>query len=306
MPFLEFALNEITKAEPEKACCRRALALGALFDADIDANGESIYIDARNTEIAEYLAELLSRRLSLAPTSQQVKRAGREYTCVTVRSPRLSKILRRIDGGEATLSEYLEFKCPSCRACFLRGVFVMRGTLTLKEANNHLELRIKHKKRADLLSSLIGACGVEPKQVARGDAVGLYYKRGDDMEDFFNLLQMNDTLFLIMNERIRRGYVMRSRRAVNCETSNIRRSVDSSQRQVRALEMLRAEGILEGLEPDLAATAKLRLENHSASYAELAKMHEPKITKAAVSRRITKLLNMADKLAAEKNKDIPD
>lgn len=303
MSFSELAVREMIEDAPSRACCRRALALGMILDAQSDADG--IGIDIQSPERAEYYAATVARQLSAEATTSIVKKAGREFFRISTPSHKYAEKLRGLDGEGSTLSELIEFKCPSCRMNFLRGIFIVRGSFTFSAGNNHLELRIKHPRRADLLCELLSACGVEPKRVERRGAVGLYYKKSDKIEDFFNLLQMKRTLFEIMNTRIERDFIMDTNRAVNCESSNIMKSVDSSQRQIRALELLRDTGALEGLPQELAQTAKLRLENHSASLSELAELHDPKINKSAVSRRISRLVEMADKLAAEK-KNTPD
>lgn len=299
MSFSKLAMQEMIDNTPDKACCRKALALGILFD--VEADGEGVYTDTADPDLAKYFADVIARRLSIEPTLMPIKKVGREYTRVEIRSKKLAESVEMLDSDGGAISKYTEFKCSACRACFLRGIFAARGSFTFKEGNNHLELRIQHSKRAEMLRDLLAACGVEPKSVSRRNAVGLYYKKSDKIEDFFNLLQLKSTLFVLMNARIEREIAMDVNRAVNCESANIQKSVESSQEQIKLLEFLNAEGVLDRVDPDLRKTAMLRLENHSLSLAELAALHGDKsITKNTVSRRINKLTELAKRLAEEK------
>ena len=59
-------------------------------------------------------------------------------------------------------------------------------------------------------------------------------------------------------------------------------------------------GLLEKIGHELTESAKLRLENHSASLSELASMHEPPITKSTLNNRFAKIMKMAENIANRK------
>lgn len=297
------AFSELIKREffdeiPHRTCCRRALAYGLLFDAFTDM--DKVYIDVPNADFAHYYSDVLSRQFSKDTEVAPASKSGRKYYRVSFYSEAVAHKICSLDGESAKLSEYISFKCEGCRMNFLRGIFFARATLTFAAANNHLEFRIQHKNRAKLLAEFLTACGIEPKIIARRNAVGLYYKKADRIEDILNLLQANNAFFEVMNRRIERDIRRQENRATNCEAVNIKKQVETAQKHLRAIEILREAGFLDKLDRELTESVTLRLENHSASLSELASMHQPPISKSVLNNRFTKIMNMAESVAKRK------
>lgn len=298
MTFSENIKREFVEEIPGKTCCRRALAYGMLFDAFLD--GDRVFLDVTNVDYADFYRRVFERQFSKTVTVSTVKKAGREHFRLEFNFPSVANKISVLDGKDKSIKDYLEFKCPYCRMNFMRGIFLSRGTLTFAPGNNHLEYRIHHEKRATVFTNFLTACGVEPKIINRKSAIGIYYKKADRIEDILNLLQANNAFFEVMNRRIERDIIVQENRAVNCESVNIMKSVATAQKQLRAIEIIRNAGLLEKIGRELTQSAKLRLENHSASLSELAAMHEPPITKSALNNRFAKIMKMAENIANRK------
>ena len=82
----------------------------------------------------------------------------------------------------------------------------------------------------------------------------------------------------------------RENRATNFVASNISKSVEASQRQVAAIEELVATGAMLKLPEEILYTARLRIENPDATLSELARLHEPPISKSGLNRRLNRIL----------------
>lgn len=298
MTFSENIKKEFIEEIPHKTCCRRAFAHGILFDAQVE--GERVYIDTSDEEYASFYREIFERQFAKEISVSTVKKAGSVYYRVSFGFPALAKRISSLDKENSSLKDYMEFKCNSCRMNFLRGIFLSRGTLTFAPGNNHLEYRIQHPGRARIYANFLTACGVEPKIINRKNAVGLYYKKADRIEDILNLLQANNAFFEVMNRRIERDIIVQENRAVNCESVNIMKSVATAQKQLRAIEVIENAGLLDKIGSELTESARLRLENHSASLSELAAMHEPPITKSTLNNRFAKIMKMAENIANKK------
>ena len=298
MTFSENVKKEFIKEIPSKTCCRRALAYGMLFDANIE--GPNVYIDVVDAEYADFYSRILERQFSKEITVTPIKKAGREHYRVSFAFQSVASKIAVLDRDDSGIKDYLEFKCKLCRTNFVRGIFLSRASLTFAPGNNHLEFRIQHPMRAKMLISFLDACGVVPKVISRRNAVGIYYKKADRIEDILNLLQANNAFFEIMNRRIERDIIVQENRAVNCESVNIAKSVATAQKQLRAIEIIENAGLLEKIGHELTESAKLRLENHSASLSELAAMHEPPITKSTLNNRFAKIMKMAENIANKK------
>jgi len=298
MSFSEDIKKDFTAEIPHKTCCRRALAYGMLFDANIE--GERIYVDVTDPAYAEFYRSVFERQFSKQVNIVPVKKAGREHYRVEFTFGSVAKRISALDKDGAAMKDYIEFKCNFCRMSFLRGIFLSRGTLTFSAGNNHLEYRIQHPGRAKLYAEFLTACGIAPKIINRKNAVGLYYKKADRIEDILNLLQANNAFFEVMNRRIERDIIMQENRAVNCESVNIMKSVATAQKQLRAIEIIQNAGLLDKIGHELTESARLRLEHHSSSLSELAAMHEPPITKSTLNNRFAKIMKMAENIASKK------
>ena len=298
MAFSEDIKKEFIEEIPHKTCCRRALAYGLLFDAFVD--GDRIYIDTSNEEHADFYKRVFERQFSKAVTVLPIKKAGRDYYRVEFTFGSMAKKIASLDKDGAGIKDYMEFKCNFCRVNFVRGIFLARATITFSIGSDHLEFRIQHAERARILTEFLTACKIPPKNVARRNATGIYYKKADRIEEILNLMQANNAFFEVMNRRIERDIIIQEKRAVNCESVNIAKSVATAQKQLRAIEIIENAGLLEKIGSELTESAKLRLEHHSASLSELASMHEPPITKSALNNRFAKIYKMAENIANKK------
>jgi DNA-binding protein WhiA len=298
MAFSEDIKREFIEEIPHKTCCRRALAYGLLFDALTD--GDRVYFDTANEDHADFYKRVFERQFSKTVTVSPVKKAGRDYFRVEFVFGSVAKKVASLDKEGAGIRDYMEFKCNFCRMNFVRGIFLARATITFSAGSNHLEFRIQHTERARIWIEFLSACKIEPKVVQRRNATGIYYKKADRIEDILNLMQANNAFFEVMNRRIERDIIVQENRAVNCESVNIAKSVATAQKQLRAIEIIENAGLLEKIGSELTESAKLRLENHSASLSELASMHEPPITKSTLNNRFAKIMKMAENIANRK------
>ncbi len=290
--------REFTSEEPHKTCCRRALVYGLLFDAFTE--GDKIHIDVRKPEVADHYVALLSKQISKDVQVERIKKLGKRYFRISLSSEAVSQRISGLDDDGAKFLDYISIKCDRCRINFLRGVFLARGSFTLSSGNDHLEFRIQHEKRAELLHDFLVLCKTEPRMVVRKNAVGIYYKNAERLEDILNLLEAQNAFFEIVNKRIEREIIVQETRAVNCEAVNIKKQVETARKHLHAIEVLDAAGLLDKLEGELRESVRLRLENPISPLSELAAMHEPPITKSVLNNRFNKLIRMADKLAENK------
>lgn len=294
MSFSESVKKEFVREIPRSACCRRAMAYGLLFDAEI--GGDRVSFDVNNEEFADYVTRLLERQFSKQIAVEKVVKSGKTYYKISFSFDSVAQRVLLLEKEGAKLSNYVEFKCADCRASFLRGIFLARGTVTMSAGNNHLEYRLIHKCRAHILEELLAACGVPPKKTERKSVLGLYFKRGEQIEDNFNLMQANEALFSVMNERISREIAITERHLANCESANIARAVESAQKHIRAIKKIESAGLLDKLGEELLETVNLRLENDTAPLSELARLHSEPISKSALNARFARILKIAESI----------
>ena len=138
-------------------------------------------------------------------------------------------------------------------------------------------------------------------RVTRPSKIGLYYKSNSKIADLLYFFGATRASFDLQNVSIERDIRNYENRATNCVTRNISRSVDATRRQIEAIEALMANEKLHLLGADIEYTARLRLENDSASMSELAMLHEPPISRSGLNLRLSKILAAAEEIKQATN-----
>ena len=146
------------------------------------------------------------------------------------------------------------------------------------------------------LDAFLAEFGVPARRITRGNKIGLYYKKGDDIEDLFGKIGVNNIVFTVADSKIQKEIRGNENRATNCVATNISKAVIASGKQIDAILKLKERGRFEYLPDDLRITAELRLVNSEASLTELASLHIPPISKSGLNHRLSKLLEEAEKL----------
>lgn len=82
-------------------------------------------------------------------------------------------------------------------------------------------------------------------------------------------------------------------RRANCDQANAARCSRAAARQIRAIEKLQGSGGWDRLSGTLTEIAELRLDNPSATIAELGQLADPPLGKSAVNHRLRRLVALA-------------
>ena len=300
MTFTETIVKELSTLPQGKNCCRKALLFGLFYDGTADAQTRRVTARFRTEAAAELAYGLLESRFSVQGELIEERHAGRRYLCLSATCPALFDMLRTVDSAdERMLFELLGFRCGGCRAAFLRGVFIANASVNDPHKGYHMELSLSATHRADRLAALLETAIELPKRIRRGNKEGLYYKTNGAISDLIYYVGGTKSSFDVANTWVERDIRNNENRATNCVARNISRSVSASQKQIAAIEQLAACGRLTNLPEELQQTAALRIENDAASLSELARLHEPPITKSGLNQRLTKLLRAAEELESE-------
>ena len=111
------------------------------------------------------------------------------------------------------------------------------------------------------------------------------------------------SVFDLMNAKIEREIRNSVNRSTNCVAGNISKSVSAAQNQIAAIAKIEGAGKLAMLPDELFDTAKLRMENPSASLAELARLHNPPISKSGLTHRISKIIEYSEEIKSTGGKE---
>lgn len=287
--------NELAAISEKKPCCRRALFYGLLYAGE--AEDDTICVAFTHSLTSELFGELVRDCVKKASEVTEKTEVGRKKWIHTFSAKRIVAFLQALDGADdASLSELAELRCDACWRCFLRGVFLSLATVTDPAKAVHAEFLMSNPKRIDRLDELLATHGFPARKVTRGQRIGLYYKKNAELEELFTVIGAVHATLDLINLVIEKEIRNNENRATNCVAKNIARTVDAVAKQVAAVEKLREHGVLEGLPDDLRVTGELRLKHDEASLSELASYHFPPISKSGLNHRLTRLMEMAEKL----------
>lgn len=269
--------QELIEGAPRNACCKQAYAKGLFFD------------------LREWREKCLVQVLSAAAARREVARVYRD----------LYRREALMDGSVMIFSseklfgvhnELPQFKCPLCRAHFLRGLMIVCGSVTDPEKSYHLEFRISNAEKIPYLNEFFKEIKWDFKYRKIDFGGGFYTKKAEDVENLLQMAGATNTLFALMNTQIRHEIRNEENRISNCIARHIAQTVKASEECRRAIENLVAAGKFEAMPDELKQTAKLRLEHDDATLAELASLHNPPITKSGLNHRLKRIIALSQGL----------
>ena len=187
-----------------------------------------------------------------------------------------------------------------CKRCFLRGVFTASGSITDPYKGYHFEIVAGNEDKADVLSGIFSAFGIEPKRTVRKNNIIIYLKEGAQISDVLGIMEAHVAMMKLENVRIYKEMRNTVNRKVNCETANISKTATTARRQVQDIMYIRDNMGLGNLAEHLQEIAVVRIDNPDASLKELGEMLHPVLGKSGVNHRLRKLSEIAGDLRRQK------
>jgi len=290
---------ELYELPLNKSCCHKAYLCGLLYGTKATGKGREMKASFYRYADAERAGKIIDTHFSSgAPCAiEQRSRGGHKAYELMFDARSVSTIFNAIDKTDnPDLASLIGFRCPECKQQFFRGVFISSAAFSRPKTGYHLEISVINEKRAEALAALLEKNVSAPGCVKRPSKIGLYYKSNSKIADLLYFFGATRASFDLQNFSIEREIRNNENRATNCVTRNISRSVDATRRQIEAIEALMSNDKLHLLGADVEYTARLRLENDSASMAELALLHEPPISKSGLNVRLSKILAAAEEI----------
>lgn len=295
MSFSTEVKNELCRVSMQRACCTRAEAYGALLHATVFSHRE-IRLSTENAVVARRLQALLQRAFFVVCEPQQ---QGRKYQIVLEQPTQIGRIFDVLGYDRKSHITYhlnrneLEEEC--CLASFLRGAFLMAGTVAGPDKKSHLELKSGHQSLAGEETSLLLDLGLSPKLAHRGGTCLLYFKDSASVEDFLTRIGAPHAAMALMEAKVEKNLRNTINRQVNCETANLVKTADAAARQIAAIRAVLDTRGEEAFPENLRETVHLRLAYPTDTLAELAQRFDPPISKPGLSHRLKKITEFASK-----------
>ena len=183
-----------------------------------------------------------------------------------------------------------------CSRAFLRGAFLVCGSITDPEKDYHIEFTVAKAKLCDDLVQIIDDMGLRCKKIIRNNSYVVYSKDAESVEDFIGIMGANKAFMTIMQTRAMKDLKNQINRRSNFESANMSRSIEAGLKQVSLIESVLEKISFDDMTEDLSELCKLRLENPELSLDEIGKLTNPPLSRSAVSRRFKKLEKIAEEL----------
>ncbi len=184
-------------------------------------------------------------------------------------------------------------KNTCCRRAFLRGVFLSAGSVSDPDKGYHLEFVCDNDHKADQIVRVCSDFDISARKTIRRDETVVYVKEGEMIGELLNVMGAANSYMEFENRRIYRDVSNTVNRRVNCETSNIRKTVTAAARQLEDIRFLEERGLLKDLPEPLREAAYGRLENPDVTLSELGAMMDPPVGKSGINHRLARLSKLA-------------
>ena len=300
MTFCSKVKAEICRDVPSSRCCCIAMSYGLLLYASTFTAREIRVISASD-DLAVFLPRLFRRAFGFAFDTVTEKKTPTSRRSFIIRDPvKIGAVLEQFGyDAERLLALHvnlgvLEEDC--CRVSFLKGAFLAGGSVTDPAKRYHLEFATDHASVSREVCSLMREMGLEPRESVRKNTQLLYFKQSEVIEDLLTMLGAGISSMEMMNAKIDKVMTNTVNRKVNCDAANVRKAVDAAQEQLRAIRYIERVSELSLLSEKERETARLRLAYPSETIAELARLHDPPVTKSCVNHRLRAIVAAARQL----------
>jgi hypothetical protein len=177
-----------------------------------------------------------------------------------------------------------------CRMAYLRGLFLVRGSLSLASGRTHLEF-VLDADEAPRLAAWLGDAGLPASwRLRRGRGV-VTWKSGDTVGLFLRRIGAGGALLELEARQVSRALRGDLNRVLNAESANLQRAVGAAGRHIAAIAELEADGRLATQPYVVRLVAEARRETPEATLPDLAERLA--IHRSAVQRALERVERLA-------------
>lgn len=295
---------DIIRREEQKECCMLAELAAYIFSSGtVVAQGAGKFAIKLNFDIPAlarrayvHLRRLYGIRANISTSKHSYFGGGIKYilTLPSASVLSLATQLKLVDYNgklKSLVPQYIPQK-TCCKRAFLKAAFLSIGSVQNPQKGYHLELVSKSEYFIKILRRLYKSFNIDMKHFIRRESEIIYIKKADDISDFLALVDADSAVMKFENLLVRRQVINNINRAMNCDTSNINKTVTASKQQIDDIRLAMS---MEQIDISLLEVANLRLSNPDLSLEQLAKLCNPPLSKSGVAYRLKKLHVIADK-----------
>lgn len=307
MTYSQEVKNELCSAHISCKSCKKAMLYGMLMCCR-GIRENSITLNLENKIIVDFFTQTLIDMTGAiitveSPDFRQYSnsRGKQSRPIFTIRIEDENDINKIIEVffGDISKKHYLnkaliQKKC--CETAFLKGVFLICGSIINPQKEYHFEFSLSSDRVADQIQEQLLKHGFDFKKTQRANSFILYIKESNKIEEILTFLGAVKATFELMNLKIEKEMRNNINRVTNCETANIGKTINASVNQIEQIRKIRENAGFETLSIELQEIALLRLMNPDSSLNELCILYGNKISRSGLNHRLKKLLKIAEEL----------
>lgn len=309
MSFSSNAKKELCRIRSQEFCCEKAEAYGlSLFARSFSEKAISFMTE--NHAVAEHISDLMT--LVTGCIIEQVTFLTRKGGIFALSVPDMRDCTRIFsffghEKGELNLRinrANLENEC--CTAAFLRGAFLVCGTVTDPIRDYHLEWNIPFRRLAESLRTLLSEVpelGLNPKLAVRKGGFVIYLKGSEAITDLLAYIGAQNAAMELMQVKMVKEVRNYINRTTNFETANLSKTAAAAAGQVEAISRIDKKIGFSALPEELRELAELRLQNPEYSLRELGEALSEPISRSGVNHRLKRLMEISEQLGKNGTKE---
>ena len=291
MSFCSDIKTEMTEIRVSR-CCTQALTYGLLLFGRAFSVSR-ISMQSENKAVAVLYRNLIENNYGAQVKITEGESKNTNYRAeIPSESDRL-RILASVDFGIADGNISHEFfNRDCCEAAFVRGAFLACGQMSDPSKSYRVDFPVKNKNLAEELRDILAKHSISANISTRGNGFVVYLKRSEMIINLLTLMGASARSLEMIETTIIKSVKNNTNRARNCDSGNIRKTVEASIKQRTAIQYLKKRELLSSLPEELIHAAELRLNNPDATLKELCKSSSEPITVSGLNHRLKRLIEI--------------
>ncbi len=304
MSFTSTIKEEITRLESNKLECIAELSSILRNNASVD---DDIIITVENNAVARRIFKLIKSIYDVTSIITVRKRFNFNNNfsyILKIKSKKdiiLDDLSIVIDGVYQNIPLEYIINDDECLRAYLRGLFIATGSVNdPKTSRYHLEFIVDNYDYGVYISELLNKFSLNSKVIKREKNYMVYVKEAEKISDFLRVINAYNGVLYFEDIRIYRDHKNMANRLNNCEQANMDKVFLTAVRQLKDIEILRENDLLDILDDKLLEVIKYRELYPESSLQELSEIMSNElgvsITKSGLNHRFRKISDIVSKI----------
>ncbi len=273
-------------------CCIQSLTYGLLLFSR-SFTPKKISMQSENKCVVKLYASMIQKTYGVEVDITEGNSKNTTYRAEVSDEIDRLKILASVDFGivEGKIShEFFNRAC--CEAAFVRGAFLSCGQMSDPQKSYRVDFPVKSESLAVELRDILARHEVAANISTRGSGFVVYIKRSEMIINLLALMGASARSLELIETTIIKEVNNKTNRMFNCDGANIKKTIEASIKQRRAIEYLQKREILSSLPEKLISAAKLRIQYPESSLKDLCKNSSEPITVSGLNHRLKKIIEI--------------